>query len=225
MLEEFRPYNEVRRAGGEGLRLEIKNKCLIDEYGRERIFNGINMVYKGTEDASVPGGRRYTREYDAKEFQALKAKGINLVRLGIVWDAIEHEMGAYDDRYLSWIENILDNCSKNQIAVFLDMHQDLYSRAFDGGAPLWATLTDGADHIKGDLWSDAYLYSDAVHTAYQNFWKNKKTEAGIGLLDHYAELWKHVIQRVGTHEAVIGYDFINEPFSGEMRLKSWAECL
>lgn len=205
--------------------LNTQNTKIIDLYGRERIYNGINIVFKGQDDPSVPGGRRYTRDFSPEDFKGLRKKGINLVRLGIVWDAIEHEMGTYDSAYLDWVEGILDMCRDNEIEVFLDMHQDLYSRIFDGGAPEWATLTDDAPHIKGDLWSDAYLFSEAVNKAFKNFWQNAKTKAGIGLLDHYQKLWQHVIMRLSGHEAIIGYDFINEPFPGENSLEIMGSLL
>lgn len=57
--------------------------------------------------------------------------------------------------------------------LILDMHQDLYSRKFDNGAPLWATLDDGAEHVTGTIWSDAYLMSPAVQRAFDNFWQNR----------------------------------------------------
>ncbi len=197
------------------MNINVKGKKMIDNIGRERIFNGVNIVYKGVKDDVSVGGRKYTKTFSNDTFKGLKNKGINLVRLGIVWDAIEHEMGVYNDKYLNWVENIMDMCEKNDIAVYLDMHQDLYSRVFNGGAPKWATLTDEKEHIKGDLWSDAYLFSDAVNKAFNNFWNNKQVPNGKGLLEHYEDLWEYVINKLGNHKALIGYDFINEPFSGE----------
>ncbi len=207
------------------MNIKVQGRHMIDDEGRVRIFNGINLVYKGEMDDSEPGGRRYTRLFDPEQFKALKDKGINLIRMGIIWDAIEHEMGHYNDDYLGWVEDVLDQCKANGIAVFLDMHQDLYSRIFDGGAPEWATITDGADHIKGDLWSDAYLFSGAVNKAYKNFWDNRLTSKGIGLLDHYEALWLHVIEAIGHHDALIGYDFINEPFPGQNSLEIMGSLL
>ena len=201
------------------MNLRVQDKRMLDHHGRERIFNGINLVYKGSSDEGVLGGRNYIKHFDEETFAALSQKGINLIRLGIIWDALEMEMGNYNDQYLAWIKSILDYCHKYDIAVFLDMHQDLYSRSFDGGAPLWATLTDGTPHIEGDLWSDAYLFSEAVNHAYLNFWKNTQVEGGKGLLDHYCDLWSHVIDQLGSHKALVGYDFINEPFPGERSLE------
>ncbi len=197
------------------MNISVEGERLLDEVGRECIFNGINIIYKGVKDENVMGGKKYTTDFSPNTFKELKNKGINLVRLGIIWDAIEHDMGVYNDEYIHWVKGIMDNCEENGIAVYLDMHQDLYSRIFDGGAPKWATLTDGANHLTGNLWSDAYLFSEAVNKAFYNFWNNKKVKNGKGLLEHYEDVWSYVIENLGHHKALIGYDFINEPFSGE----------
>lgn len=191
----------------------IDGKTFIDELNRERIWNGINIVFKGEDQED--GKRNYIYKYSEEDFENLQRCGINLIRLGIVWDAIEPEYNNFNNDYLDNVEYVLDMCTKYEIELFLDMHQDLYGCLFDGGAPAWATISDNKPHIKGEVWSDAYLYSEAVNTSFVNFWNNKKTEHGIGLIDHYKNLWSHVIARFKDHPALIGYDFINEPFSGE----------
>ena len=72
----------------------------------------------------------------------------------------------------------------------------------------------GRPQYTGDVWSDAYLISPAVHTAWDNFWDNAKAVDGIGLQDHYANVWKHIAARYRDNETVIGYDIMNEPFIG-----------
>jgi endoglycosylceramidase len=94
------------------------------------------------------------------------------------------------------------------------MHQDLYSRLYSDGAPAWATLNEGKPHRKGTIWSDSYLISPAVQTAWDNFWNNTPASDSVGLQDHYARAWKHVAERYKGNNTVIGYDVMNEPFVG-----------
>jgi endoglycosylceramidase len=68
--------------------------------------------------------------------------------------------------------------------------------------------------VKGFIWSDAYFLSPAVQRAFDNFWANKPVSDGIGVQDHYANMWKHVASRFAGNKAVIGYDIMNEPFNG-----------
>lgn len=194
-----------------------------DEKGRERLFNGINFVHKGHQDES--GKMSYIPDWDERQFEWCKQQGLNLIRLGIIWDGLEHEQGQYDEAYLAWVEKVLGWCQKYEIYVYLDMHQDLYSCVYGDGAPEWATLSEGRPHVDGDLWSDAYLFSEAVKRAYQNFWENKEVADGMGLQDYYVKVWSYVVERFKDHPAVIGFDFLNEPFPGESALEIFGTLL
>lgn len=213
------------RAGGRLMEVIYTNQMrLLDETGRERIFNGINLVYKG-EKNPITYEIEYIPNWDEKVFRWCKENGFNLVRLGIIWDAIEHEKGIYNEGYLDWVQKMLDLCEAHGIYAFLDMHQDLYSCMYADGAPKWATLIEDKLHTPGQLWSDAYLFSDAVKRAFENFWMNKEIEKGMGVQDYYIQTWSHVIGRLKDHPALIGYDFLNEPFPGECSLEIFGTLL
>ena len=107
----------------------------------------------------------------------------------------------------------------------LDMHQDLYSVRYSDGAPEWATLTEGKEHVTGPVWSDSYLISPAVQAAFDHFWNNAPAQDGIGLQDHYAAAWQYVAKRFAGHPALVGYDLMNEPFEGASVLRGQAQLL
>ncbi len=116
--------------------------------------------------------------------------------------------------YLKEIDKRIQWAAENDIYVYLDMHQDLYGAKYSDGAPDWATLDEGLDHYTGAVWSDSYLISPAVQTAFDNFWLNTPAPDGVGIQDHYADLWKHIANRYANNSTVIGYDIMNEPFMG-----------
>lgn len=179
----------------------------ITDKGLPFIARGINMVCK---DKFLD----YIGEYTPSDFRFLKEKGFNLIRLGIFWDGAEPEPGVYDDEYLSRVERLADMAAAEDIPVFLDMHQDLYGVIFEDGAPAWATLCDGCEHIRTGLWSESYLISPAVQHAFDNFWRNAPAPDGVGIRTHYVNLWKHIAERFRDNPYVIGYDIMNEPFPG-----------
>ncbi len=193
-------------------RITTENMRFVDALGRERIFHGLNLVFKGE---SCSGQTNYIPPWNETLFQWLFDHGFNVVRLGMVWDALEPEPGQIDQTYLNWIERMLDLAEQHGIYVYLDMHQDLFSCRFSDGAPDWATMTDGLDHVTGELWSDAYLFSPAVQRAFDSFWANRRAADGIGLLDHFANLWVSIAHRFQDHNALLGFDFLNEPHPGE----------
>ncbi|WOO87631.1 cellulase family glycosylhydrolase [Mollicutes bacterium LVI A0039] len=195
-----------------------KETKLIDDFGRERIFHGMNMVYKGHMDEKT-NLMEYKANWDDSDFDWLQANGFNLVRLGIIWAAIEPECNKIDEQYLQWVESVVDSLAKRDIFVYLDMHQDLYGEKFGDGAPKWATLDDGCEHYDNGIWSDAYLLSDAVKHSFDNFWANKELANGEGIQDHFASLWGKVVTRFAKYDNIIGYDLLNEPFNGSSGLE------
>ncbi len=187
----------------------------VDEYGRERIFNGVNLCDKGWPDGN--GKLCHVYEYDDKMFRALAENGFNIVRLGITWAAVEPECGKYNEKYVDGIRKMLDQCEKYGLYAYIDMHQDLYSNycyEWGDGAPEWACLTNGKK--KKDIkivWAEGYFWGKSVHNAFDNFWTNK-TYKGKGLLDRFADMWKYVAEKLGDHPALFGFDMFNEPFLG-----------
>lgn len=189
----------------------------LDSFRRERIFNGVNLVYKNDDDPKA--GRKPVRSYiptwQPYEIQALAQRGINMVRLGLIWAAVEPQPGVYDDSYLQKIREYAQLCAQNGMYVFLDMHQDLYSDLYGDGAPEWATISDGAEYEKPlFVWAEGYFTGEAVHTAYDHFWANDKAADGVGLLDHFAAMWKHVAAFFADCPNLFGFDILNEPFPG-----------
>ena len=166
---------------------------------------------EGSRTAPLPSGA--SREPGRADLDDLAARGFTLVRLGVMWAAVEPEPGAYDEAYLDWVVEQLDLIWDAGMVALLDSHQDLYSQGFGDGAPHWATLSD-REFEAAELWSDAYLTSPALHEALDAFWANAPGPGGVGLQDRFAAMWAHVAGRVAGHPAVLGYDLLNEPAPG-----------
>ena len=187
----------------------------IDEYGRERIFNGVNLCDKGWPDEN--GNLCHVYEYDDKMFRTLAEKGFNIVRLGITWAAVEPNPGEYNEKYIDGIVKMLDQCEKYGLYAYIDMHQDLYSNycyQWGDGAPKWACMMNGDKQKKIKLvWAEGYFWDKGIHKAFDSFWTNKPYN-NKGLLDYFADMWKHLAERVCNHPALFGFDMFNEPFMG-----------
>lgn len=201
-------------------KISVKGNTFTDEYGRERIFNGINVCDKGSFNGT---DRDYVYSWDDDRIKKFKELGFNVIRLGITWDAVEPQRGVFNDRYLDAIEKIMDCCAENGIFVYIDMHQDLYS-GFGGGpgdgAPAWACLTDKYKYkMPMFVWAEGYFWGRAVHRAFDNFWENKPLDDGIGVQEHYRKMWSYIAARFADHPALFGFDLMNEPFIGRDGIK------
>jgi endoglycosylceramidase len=194
--------------------ISINGTRFVDEYGRERIFRGVNLIDKkphlGTKTA-------FKYPVDDAYLQRCQSLGFNLIRLGVLWDVLEPQPGQYNEAILDELCAILDRCAKYGIYVFFDVHQDVYSEAANqggSGAPAWATLTDGYK-VKNTkfVWSEGYYMRKAVWAAFDNFWVNAPVH-GKGLQDWYAALWQHLATRFKDKPALLGYNIMNEPFPG-----------
>ena len=85
---------------------------------------------------------------DANEhFARLHQWGFQFIRLLITWEAIEHAgPGHYDQEYLDYIYQLIKKAGDHGIRVFLDPHQDAWSRFTGGdGAPYWTLEAAGLD--------------------------------------------------------------------------------
>ena len=187
--------------------VSIKGQNFIDPQGRVLTLHGVNVVNKDPKTG-------YLGHITNEEIALFKTWGFNVVRLGIIWDGLEPEPGVYNQDYLRGIDEMIQWATDNGLYVFLDMHQDLYSVEFSDGAPTWASITNDQPHETGSVWSDSYLISPAVQTAFDNFWANSPAPDGIGIQDHYLNLWKYLAERYRDNRTVLGFDIMNEPFVG-----------
>ncbi|MDT0157860.1 cellulase family glycosylhydrolase [Microbacterium sp. ARD32] len=211
-VEDAVGAHRVRTEGGHAISAD--GSVLRDAFGRHRVFHGINLVAKGGQEPTGSYAERgFAGDWTRDDIADLARRGFSLIRLGVIWSAVEPRPGEYDEAYLDWISEQLDLIHAFGMVAVLDAHQDLYSQRFGDGAPDWATLTD-QPYAATELWSDAYLSSPAVHEALDRFWANAAGPGGIGLQDRFAAMWSHVAQRLHRHPALIGYDLLNEPAPG-----------
>ncbi len=195
--------------------ISVSGKRLVDEFGRERIFNGINFVYKGV-DRDEDGTLRYHTDVTEERLIALKKKGINIIRLGLTWAGIEPEMGEYNLTYLDGYKKVLELCEKHEIYVFMDWHQDLFSNFCStpgDGAPKWACVHTKKQSEPLFIWAEGYFFHKDVHQSFDDFWGNAPIE-GKGLRDRFCDMLTFTVDYLKDSKAIMGYDVFNEPFPG-----------
>ena len=198
-----------------GIRAE--GRAFVDESGRQRIFSGVNYVFKGEKPAE-DGVVHFENPLDDKALADLHAHGVNLIRLGFTWAGIEPEPGKYNETYLSEIREVIGRCASHGIDVYLDWHQDLWSGFGLGvgdGAPAWACLTDKKMKKPRFIWAEGYFFGGAVWECFDAFWQNKPL-AGRGLRDRYCDMLEHTVRFMAGCKNVVAYDLLNEPYPGSL---------
>jgi hypothetical protein len=140
--------------------IRIKDGEFVDEYGRILNLRGVNVagsskipynsnnINGGSSGSEVTFvGRPFPLSDASLHFTRLRACGYTFIRFIITWEAIEHAgPGIYDTEYLDYIRQVLEKASEFGIRVFIDPHQDVWSRWTGGdGAPLWTLEVVGFD--------------------------------------------------------------------------------
>ena len=180
---------------------------MTDSAGRVVILHGLNQVYKvAPYEPSADG-------FGDDDAAFLQANGFNVMRVGVIWAAVEPTPGHYDDAYLATL-------AAHGIVSILDFHQDLYNEKFQGeGAPDWAVIDGGLPNPQLGFPFN-YFANLAEDRAWDSFYANAKASDGVGLEDHYAAAWAHVAAGFSSDTGVLGYELLNEPWPGT----AWEVC-
>lgn len=150
------------------LMFDIAGARFIDDRGRHAILRGVNLG----GDSKVPWpdggtdrpsdfsdhrtvsfiGRPFPLEEADVHLGRIKSWGFNVLRLLTTWEAVEHAgPGDYDQAYLDYFETICRKAGEHGLAVFVDFHQDVWSRMSGGdGAPGWIFEAVGLDFTRFD---------------------------------------------------------------------------
>ena len=96
----------------------------IDEFGRERYYHGMNVVYKSPPYLPVFDHFDPQLSFSEQDMQYFHDWGLNIIRLGVMWPGVEPGQGQYDDSYLAAAKQIISTAAKYNITTLADCHQD-----------------------------------------------------------------------------------------------------
>ncbi len=186
-------------------RLYCSDLDIRDEYGRQRIFRGVNICLK-LKKVDLPEARKNLLK--KKVIRNLKTSGVNVVRLGITWAALEESRGEYSRDMAEILREFVLRCEAENIYVMPDMHQDLFSHYFHGdGAPEWAVDHSIKSKKQLAVWAEGYFYMSGVQRAFADFWEDKN-----GIQRDFINCWKFLADSFSGCSNILGCDFFNEPY-------------
>ena len=244
--------------------IKTKGPWFVDETGRTVMLRGVNLG-GSTKVPTRPNGatwnpegffdhhnisfvgRPFPLEEADEHYSRLRSWGFNCLRFLITWEAVEHAgPGKYDEEYLDYLYKVVEKAGEYGFWVFIDPHQDVYSRFSGGdGAPGWTLEAAGFDirnfkdtgaaivhQTHGDpfprmIWpTNAYKLAAAtmftLFFAGNDFAPQTKvdgTPIQNYLQEHYFAAMKKVAQKLKNLECVMGFDTLNEPQRGYVGVK------
>jgi endoglycosylceramidase len=205
-------------------RLTTDGPRLRDALGREVLLRGVNAGGQSKLPPFVPFTVPFTGDFDAAVgpyADRVVAWGHNVVRLPVTWDAIEPQRDQFDADFMAQYNAMIQAFGDRGIRVIVDFHQDVYARPFCGdGFPIWTVIEPIDETAERDChqWFQGYLTDDEVKTAYDHFWADTD-----GLQGEFEAFWRHLAGETKHHDAVIGFEIINEPGWGSASPETWAK--
>ncbi|ESZ86679.1 MAG: hypothetical protein Q27BB25_12990 [Blastomonas sp. CACIA14H2] len=148
-------------------KLSMEANRFVDAHGRHVLLRGVNLG----GDCKVPfapDGHSYLpsdfsdhrtvsfigRPAPLDELDTHLARlahwGFNCLRLLTTWEAIEHAgPSEHDEAYLDYLAEVCRRAGRMGLYVFIDFHQDVWSRMSGGdGAPAWTLEAAGLDFTR-----------------------------------------------------------------------------
>ncbi|KAE9331192.1 hypothetical protein PF008_g15557 [Phytophthora fragariae] len=112
--------------------LSMEDGHFIGQHGRVALLRGVNLG----GSSKLPFGYGHT---DDQDMSTLQRWGLTFLRFIVTWEAIEHAgLGQIDHEYLQYIRAVVDKAAESNMQVYIDPHQDVWSRWTGGdGAPMW----------------------------------------------------------------------------------------
>lgn len=237
----------------------------VDEQGRRLLLRGVNLggdskvPYTPDGRTHLPSdfsdhrtvsfvGRPFPLAEADSHFRRLRHWGFNTLRLLTTWEAIEHAGPSdYDEAYLDYFYEIAKRAGEYGFYLFIDPHQDVWSRMSGGcGAPGWTLELAGFDIAKLEAAEAAITHQKRGAAYGMMVWANNSgrlasatmfslffggaqvapslTIEGDSIQEylqrHFIQAMCQIAERVQGFDHVLGYDSLNEPKRGYLGIES-----
>ena len=218
----------------EKININSINNRLIDDNNKERIFHGVNVVYKGYPWHPNMITFNSNNSFMEEDIEFIYNLGFNIIRLGLMWPGVEPYRNKFNYTYLDNLDKIIKNLAKKNIYVILDFHQDVLNEKFCGeGIPSWLVglyysfpfpisrpfnVTGNNNPTQKECdrhyWA-TYQFSYDASENYENFYNNDE------IIERFLIFWQISINYLKSNKNILGYELINEPWAGNIFKRPW----
>ncbi len=243
--------------------MRIDGEWFKDDEGRTLLLRGVNLGGNCKTPCRPDGatwkcdgffecrdvsfvGRPFPLAEADEHFRRLKEWGLSFERFLVTWEAIEHGgPGIYDEEYLDYVRAVIEKAADYGIQVFIDPHQDVWSRWTGGdGAPAWSMELVGMDITRMHETGAAFVHNVHGENYPHMVWDSNNYRFGTCtmftlffggndfaplrkidgepvqefLQRHYIDSIKKLAARLKGLPNVVGYGSLNEPQCGYIEI-------
>lgn len=218
--------------------LEQNGPWFRDRDGRYALFRGVNFAGRSKKFPYLPFFPEDSMASSIATLDLLRDLGFNVVRLLVIWKALEparlpepgKNLSPNPSNYLQRLREIIDALHARGLYTIVDFHQDIAHELYGGdGFPDWALavdaehpLPDDAPDFKDRLWAMNYASpltkrSRSCRHTLASFWQNAGDvrthfEKTIGAVAG----WFQALNGGQGHPGILGYGLFNEPHETEL---------
>ncbi len=239
--------------------LRIACSRFVDEHGRTVVLRGVNLG-GSSKVPRVPDGATWRRdalrepravsfvgrpfplEEADEHLRRLHRWGLRTLRLLTTWEAIEHAgPGQYDAAYLEYFEAVARRAGELGFHIFIDFHQDVWSRFSGGdGAPGWTLEAAGFQLDRLHEAGAAFVHGGHGEPLPKMIWPSNVGKLACAtmftlffggdvfaprasvdgvpvqrfLQERFFGAVEQVVRRLAGAKGVFGWDVLNEPSAG-----------
>ncbi len=195
-------------------RLRHEGRWLTDSLGRVVMLHGGNVIQL-VGDAHLAGAGAGRDRWRPETPRLLAQAGFNGARLIVFMDRVAPQPNRIDHGYLDAVAATVTAYADQGVVTLIDFHQDEFGPEVGvRGLPAWMTLSDGHRRDRALRFPNGYFRDRAVQIAFDSFWANRETSAGVGVQDAYVAAAAAVAERFANDPGVFGFDLMNEPATG-----------
>lgn len=235
------------------VQMNPESRMFVDSYNRTLILHGVNVVVKAPPYIPITTSFDPQMSLCPEDIKNLTTWGINFVRMGVMWEAVERSPGQFDFEYLNNMTDLINQLGESGIWTLIDAHQDAYSRHICGeGIPGFYSdnLTDNCTGPFGKILesigscvpfskfnysidpSTGYPYiSQCQSHSFVDYFNTPEAADGYsriykntyGLQDRFNQFWNITSAHFASNPYVIGYDILNEPLQANMVTEPWVK--